>query len=113
MNFIPRMNREALLKGYQSLLEHIYSPKPYYARVKQFLRTYRPPAVHLNRLTFADLRALVSSTVVLGIVGKERVQYWKLFLWSLFTRPRLFPLAITFSIYGHHFRKILEVYAAG
>jgi radical SAM superfamily enzyme YgiQ (UPF0313 family) len=113
MNFIPRMNREALLKEYQSLLEHIYSPKPYYARVKQFLRTYRPPAVHLNRLTFADLRALVSSTVVLGIVGKERVQYWKLFLWSLFTRPRLFPLAITFSIYGHHFRKILEVYAAG
>ena len=28
MNFIPRMNREALLKGYRSLLEHIYSPKP-------------------------------------------------------------------------------------
>jgi radical SAM superfamily enzyme YgiQ (UPF0313 family) len=113
MNFIPRMNREALLKGYRSLLEHIYSPKPYYARVKQFLRTYTPPAVHLSRLTIADIRALVASTVVLGVVGKERFQYWKLFLWSLFTRPRLFPLAITFSIYGHHFRKILEVYAAG
>lgn len=113
MNFIPRMNREALLKGYRSLLEHIYAPKPYYARVKHFLRTYRPPAVHLSRLTMADIRALVASTVVLGVVGKERFQYWKLFLWSLFTRPRLFPLAITFSIYGHHFRKILEVYAAG
>jgi radical SAM superfamily enzyme YgiQ (UPF0313 family) len=113
MNFIPRMNREALLKGYRSLLEHIYSPKPYYARVKQFLRTYTPPAVHSSRLTIADIRALVASTVVLGVVGKERFQYWKLFLWSLFTRPRHFPLAITFSIYGHHFRKILEVYAAG
>ncbi len=113
MNFIPRMNREALLKGYRSLLEHIYSPKPYYARVKQFLRTYRPPDVQMSRLTFAEIKALVSSTVVLGIVGKERVQYWKLFVWSLFTRPRLFPLAITFSIYGHHFRKILEVYTAG
>jgi radical SAM superfamily enzyme YgiQ (UPF0313 family) len=113
MNFIPRMNHDALLKGYRSLLEHIYSPKPYYARVKQFLRTYKPPKVRLNRITFADIKALVTSTVVLGVVGKERIQYWKLFLWSLFTRPRLFPLAITFSIYGHHFRKILEVYAAG
>jgi len=113
MNFIPRMNREALLKGYHSLVEHIYSPKPYYARVKQFLRTYTPPAVHSSRLTIADIRALVASTVVLGLVGKERFQYWKLFLWSLFTRPRLFPLAITFSIYGHHFRKILEVHEAG
>lgn len=113
MNFIPRMNYENLVNGYRSLLEHIYSPKQYYARVKQFLRTYKPPQVRLTRLTFADIKALVKSTVVLGVVGKERVQYWKLFFWSLFTRPRLFPLAITFSIYGHHFRKILECYAAG
>ncbi|HTX17438.1 MAG TPA: B12-binding domain-containing radical SAM protein [Bacteroidota bacterium] len=113
MNFIPRMSRESLMKGYRYLLEHIYSPRPYYARVKNFLKTYRPPKVKSVALTFADIRALLSSTVILGLVGKERVQYWKLFLWSLFTRPRLFPMAITFAIYGHHFRKILDIYAAG
>ncbi|MGA7162008.1 MAG: B12-binding domain-containing radical SAM protein [Bacteroidota bacterium] len=113
MNFIPRMNRDVLIKGYRSLLEHIYAPKPYYARVKQFLRTYKPPKVRFGLLSFAEMRAFASSTVLLGIVGKERVQYWKLLLWSLFTRPRLFPLAITFSIYGYHFRRILEVYTAG
>ncbi len=113
MNFIPRMSSETLLNGYKYLLQHIYSPKPYYLRVKNFLRTYRAPQARINRLTIADIRALISSTVILGVIGKERVQYWKLFFWSLFTRPRLFPLAITFSIYGYHFRRILEVYLAG
>jgi hypothetical protein len=46
--------------------------------------------------------------VMLGIVGKERFHYWKLFFWSLFTRPRLFPLAITLTIYGFHFRKTFQ-----
>lgn len=111
MNFVPRMNREALLKGYRSILQHIYSPKPYYARVKQFLRTYKPPKAGLHRITLAEISALVKSALVLGVVGKERLQYWKLFVWSLLTRPRLFPMAITFSIYGYHFRRILESYA--
>ena len=34
---------------------------------------------------------------------------WKLFFWSLFRRPKLFLLAITYSIYGYHFRKVFGV----
>ncbi len=49
-----------------------------------------------------------SPRVRLGIIGKERYQYWKLFFWSLFRRPRLFPLAITLAIYGFHFRKVFR-----
>jgi hypothetical protein len=52
--------------------------------------------------------AFFKSIVMLGVIGKERFQFWKLFFWSLFRRPRLFPLAITFAIYGYHFRKITE-----
>jgi hypothetical protein len=44
--------------------------------------------------------------VRLGVIGRERFQYWKLFFWSLFRRPRLLPHAITLSIYGHHFRRV-------
>jgi hypothetical protein len=46
--------------------------------------------------------------VRLGIIGRERFQYWKLFFWSLFTRPRLLPLALTLSIYGYHFRRVFK-----
>lgn len=108
MNFIPKMNSEALVKGYRWIIENIYSPKQYYRRVQRFLREYRPPQPRIFRLRLMHLKALSKSIMLLGVVGKERIYYWKLFFWSLFRRPRLFPLAITLSIYGHHFRKVFE-----
>jgi hypothetical protein len=53
-------------------------------------------------------RALIKSVVLLGIIGKERLYYWKLILWSIFRKPRLFPHAVTLMIYGFHFRKVFE-----
>ena len=107
-NLAPRMGIDALLTGYRNILKSIYSPKQYYARVKLFLRDYRPTQARVFRFQSNYVKALLKSMVVLGVVGKERFQYWKLFFWSLFTRPRLFRLAITFSIYGFHFRKLFE-----
>ncbi len=108
MNFIPKMNRETLVKGYQSVVRTIYSPNEYYKRVKQFMREFKPPEIKTSRVKFSDIKALFKSIVRLGVLEKERVYYWRLFFWSLFTRPKLFPLAITFSIYGFHFRRIFE-----
>ncbi len=108
LNFIPRMNRDVLIEGYRRILRSIYSPKEYYARVRQFLRNYHPTQVRVFRFQMNYVNALLKSMVMLGVIGKERIHYWKLFFWSLFTRPRLFRLAITFSIYGFHFRKLFE-----
>jgi radical SAM superfamily enzyme YgiQ (UPF0313 family) len=52
--------------------------------------------------------AFFRSLVVLGVVGKERFHYWRLLLWTVISRPRLLPQAVTLSIYGFHFRKIFE-----
>jgi hypothetical protein len=46
----------------------------------------------------------------LGIRGVERAHYWKLVVWTAFRRPSLFPLAITLSIYGFHFRQVVELH---
>ncbi len=108
MNFVPKMNREALVKGYKSVVKKIYSPNAYYARVKRFMKNYKPTQARVFRINFGDIKALFRSAIRLGIIEKERVYYWRLFFWSLFTRPQLFPMAITFSIYGFHFRKIFE-----
>ena len=40
----------------------------------------------------------------------ERFEYWRLLLWTLVRKPRQLPLAITLTIYGHHFRRICELY---
>jgi len=106
-NIIPKMDQNILFRGYRNMMRQIYSPKPYYQRIKTFLRTYRTPKFK-TPLDFQRILALFRSSIRLGILGKERIQYWKILSWTIFRRPELFPLVITFAIYGHHFRKIYK-----
>jgi radical SAM superfamily enzyme YgiQ (UPF0313 family) len=108
-NFIPRMGYDLLISGYKQVLGTLYSPGHYYQRVKTFLREYAPPKVKMPfRFRPNYLAAFVRSIIVLGIIGKERFHYWRLLFWTLCSRPRLFPQAVTLSIYGFHFRKVFE-----
>ncbi|MGA2112738.1 MAG: B12-binding domain-containing radical SAM protein [Anaerolineales bacterium] len=106
-NIIPKMDLGALREGYKRILAEIYSPKKFYERVRIFLGEYHSPQATAP-LDFQHVLALFRSIYQLGIRGKERVQYWKLVFWALLRRPRMFPLAITLSIYGFHFRKVSE-----
>ncbi len=109
INFIPKMNYETLIGGYKHILDTIYAPKQYYERIRIFLKEYRPvqrPMVPLIR--FYHITAFIRSTWVLGIREKGRRHYWRLFISTLLKRPRLFPLSITLSVYGFHFRKVVE-----
>lgn len=108
INFKPKMDVDTLLKGYRSILDTIYSPKHYYARVIHFLKEYVPGKSRASHFSFRGVQALGKSIFLLGIIGKERFYYWKLFIWSLFCKPRLFSLAILYTIYGYHFRKVSE-----
>ena len=110
-NIIPKMGMEPLREGYRKILSQIYAPKVYYERVLIFLREYQPPKIRL-RLEPQYILALWRSIYQLGICGVERVQYWRLFFWTLFHRPRMFPLAITFAIYGFHFRKVVALHVS-
>ena len=111
-NIIPHMDIDTLRRGYKQLLKQIYSPKVYYRRVMAFLAEYQPPKMRVPldaHLILEHLLAFLRSIYRLGILGAERVYYWKLLLWTLFRRPRLFPTAITLAIYGYHFRKTCEM----
>lgn len=110
-NIIPKMDFETLRRGYKQMLQYLYSPKPYYERVKTFLQECRSPQFEVQ-LNLDYILAFFRSIFKLGILGKERAQYWKLFAWTLFNRPRLFPLAITLAVYGHHFRKTTELHVS-
>ena len=108
-NIIPRMNIDLLYKGYKGVINTLYAPQNYYVRVKTFLKEFKPPKL-LFPIDFEYLLALPRSIIRLGILDKGRVYYWKLFFWTLFRKPRLFPLAITFSIYGYHFRQVNQLH---
>jgi radical SAM superfamily enzyme YgiQ (UPF0313 family) len=106
-NIIPMMSLELLHIGYQAVIDYLYAPENYYARIKAFLRDYKPPKITVP-INFSYVFAFLRSIVWLGIIGKERLHYWKLFVWTIFRRPRLFPLAITLAIYGFHFRQVVN-----
>ncbi|HWR97851.1 MAG TPA: DUF4070 domain-containing protein, partial [Candidatus Methanoperedens sp.] len=107
-NFVPRMDYDLLISGYKRVLGTLYSPRHYYERVRTFLREYSPPRKKVLRFRADYVGAFFRSVVVLGIVGKERLHYWRLLLWTAARRPRLLTQAVTLSIYGFHFRKVFE-----
>ncbi len=80
-NIIPSMGLEPLQKGYREILSHIYAPQYYYARVLTFLRAYGAPRIRVP-LEPQYIMALWRSIYQLGIIGVERVQYWRLFFWT-------------------------------
>jgi radical SAM superfamily enzyme YgiQ (UPF0313 family) len=107
-NFTPKMPLDVLYRGYKEVLNHLYAPEHYYDRVITFLREYKRPKFNAP-VNGRDVLAFFRSVGRLGIVGRERLHYWRLFFWTLGRKPRLFPLAITLSIYGHHFRRVCEL----
>lgn len=109
LNFIPKMDKEALVKGYHSILQSIYSAKAYTTRVISFIKDYTPPLERRPGVTAEKIGALLKSIFILGIVNRDRGSFWKLFLWSLFNRPKMVTNAVTYSIYGYHFRKVFGI----
>ena len=109
-NFIPKMDYDQLINGYKKVLKTLYSPGHCYARIRTFLREYIPPEKKKKAIRFRPnyIAAFFRSLVVLGIVGKGRFHYWRLLLWTMFTRPGRLAQAVTLSIYGFHFRKVFE-----
>lgn len=106
INFIPVMDKNELLKGYQKIIQNIYSCKAYHARVLTFLKQYDPPSG--QPFTFNRFMALIKSIIYIGIFKKESIYFWKIISWSIFNKPKAFPLAVTYSIYGYHFRRVFR-----
>jgi radical SAM superfamily enzyme YgiQ (UPF0313 family) len=108
LNFKPKMNRESLLSGYKHVLNTIYAPKQYYARIRTLLKEYKPKTgVGRPQINLTQIVGLLNSIWFLGIMDKGRRYYWRLFAHTLVRRPRKFPMFVTLSVYGYHFRKVV------
>ncbi|MCJ7473316.1 MAG: DUF4070 domain-containing protein [Actinobacteria bacterium] len=106
LNFIPKMDAATLIDGHLKVLTTIYSPRFYFARIKTFLREYRPKKIKPPKIRFYHIRGLVSSLWFLGIRNSGRHYYWSLLLWSIFNRPGLLPYAVGLPLGLLHFRSL-------
>lgn len=106
LNFIPKLDRQWLIENYQKLMAKLYEPKNYYERIKRFLELYRPRVE--KRLRSEDIEAFLRSLWFLGIKDKAqaRLHFWRS-LWNAFINHKsAFVEAVTYAVYGYHFRKI-------
>jgi radical SAM superfamily enzyme YgiQ (UPF0313 family) len=107
MNFIPKMDVHELMSGYQKVLSTIYSQKYQSQRIKTFLKNYNFSHKTKYKLGLRDIKAFFRAIWRIGIIEKGKIHYWMLMLWSL-KNPRRLPLAVRYSIFGYHFRKMLK-----
>ncbi len=108
LNFIPKMNRNDLVRGYKNIIQKIYSGKNYYQRVLLFIKRFKPSVVNKTSLSALHIKAFIKSIFLLGIVDRFRKYYWELIFWCLLNQPKSLKKAIAYSIYGYHFRKIFK-----
>jgi radical SAM superfamily enzyme YgiQ (UPF0313 family) len=107
MNFIPKMDIHQLLDGYQKVLNTIYSQKHYCKRIKTFIENYSISKKSRLKVSYCNIKAFFRSMWRIGVIEKGKIYYWMLIFWSL-KNPRRLLLAVRLSIYGFHFRKMLE-----
>jgi radical SAM superfamily enzyme YgiQ (UPF0313 family) len=108
-NIVPKMDIRELKEGYETILKTIYSAEGFYTRVKTFLTNYQPAKSPVT-LEFQEILALFRTIWKIGIVSPDRGYYWNLVFWTLFNEPSKIPLAITFTVYGYHFKRVSELH---
>jgi radical SAM superfamily enzyme YgiQ (UPF0313 family) len=106
MNFIPKMDRDELLAGYNNIIQNIYSIKPYYKRIRKLLLNYKKHKKKKTKIERSHIKAFLKSIFIIGLRDKGRQEYWKLLIWTLFKRPGMLMQAITYTFYGFHFRTV-------
>ncbi|MCX7823569.1 MAG: DUF4070 domain-containing protein [Syntrophobacterales bacterium] len=106
LNFIPKLDREWLIENYRKLMAKLYEPKTYYDRIKRFLEFYRPRMTKKPKLE--EFEAFLRSLWFLGIKDRAqaRLHYWKSLWNTLLNHRSALVEAITYAVYGYHFRKM-------
>lgn len=105
-NIIPKMNYKDLINGYTKIIHTIYSPAEYYKRVKSFLKEYNVPSWKSSVPNFNEVKAFFKLILVLGILEGGKKYFWQILFHTFFNYPKKFSLAMTFAVYGYHFRRV-------
>jgi radical SAM superfamily enzyme YgiQ (UPF0313 family) len=107
LNFIPRMDSRLLVEGYRSILKTIYSSGEYYQRALETLRRVSGTPPEPNRYSLrGGIVAFTRIIVRLGVLDRERREFWKFFGRTLANHREQFAHSMRLAVMGYHFRKL-------
>lgn len=111
-NFKTRLDPAFLIRGYQRIMRTIYGPREYYERVLDSLgRTSTEPRQEINNYSLiSGLAALMRILVKLGVLDRERKEFWRFFVQALIRHRKQMADSLRLAAVGYHFRKLSEAY---
>jgi radical SAM superfamily enzyme YgiQ (UPF0313 family) len=110
-NFKTRMDPAFLVRGYQTIMRTIYRPREYYQRVLNSLRrtTRTHSAKPYAYSPIAGLTALMRILLKLGIIDRERKEFWRFFVKTITHRNQLAD-SLRLAAVGYHLRKLSDAF---
>ena len=111
VNFIPRMDVDTLVKGYQRIMRTIYTPKEYYRRALESLQRVPQdfPEAHQYH-GFKAVTAFLRVAFKLGVLDAERREFWRFFIRAARTHHDRMVELLRHAAMAYHFRKLNESY---
>lgn len=109
LNFVPKMDPNRLIEGYKQILATIYSPKEYYRRALDCLSRVKQETVHIHYSNLiTEIGSFARLVLKLGIVDRERREFWKYFRRVLADHRASFAHAMVLAAMGYHFRRLTD-----
>lgn len=110
VNFIPKMDVEKLINGYQRIMRTIYKPSEYYRRALDSLQRtpHDIPEAHQYH-GFKALKAFLRIAFKLGVLDAERREFWRFLKAAHKHHARMVEL-LRHAAMAYHFRKLNESY---
>ncbi len=106
LNFVPELDRKALIDGYREVLATLYGPdlRTYFARCKTLLARLGHRPRPRRRLSRAELLASLRS-LRLQLFSRQGPTYAAFLAHTLFTRPMELASALRMGVKGWHLQR--------
>jgi radical SAM superfamily enzyme YgiQ (UPF0313 family) len=111
VNFIPKMDVETLIQGYQRIMRTIYKPSEYYRRALDSLQRVPQDVPEAHQYHgIKGIKAFVRIAFKLGVLDAERREFWRFFLEAARTHHDRMTELLRHAAMAYHFRKLNESY---
>jgi len=109
VNFIPKMDVEKLVSGYQTIMRTIYKPSEYYRRALESLKRVPQDVPEAHQYHgFKALKAFLRIAFRLGVLDAERREFWRFFLKAVHEHRDRMTELLRHAAMAYHFRKLTE-----
>jgi radical SAM superfamily enzyme YgiQ (UPF0313 family) len=109
VNFIPKMDVEKLVSGYQTIMRTIYKPSEYYRRALESLKRVPQDSPEAHQYHgFKAVKAFLRIAFTLGVLDAERREFWRFFLKAANEHHDRMTELLRHAAMAYHFRKLNE-----